>query len=248
MRWLHESWCVGRRHLINPWSDKLGFVEGSARFCRNLKLLLSKKDHRTLVQDLLSGLFFLMRLNWEECSWQCLLYKKSPLALRVRAETLPSHHPTQFLMCRAVPAQVGGAALGLELQLPDLDSCVSLLRRSLLWYVIFSDLGTFSCIFPLWNQQTSYLPKYSSEQLENVFWETGSKNSHLVGQSIHHAPSKGNIQYFRKLVNSSSQGGVNMTSLLFCWYAHTPRCTQPCNVYWVTLSFPVQISSVLWND
>jgi len=75
--------------------------------------------------------------------------KKNPLALCVRAETLSSHYATKFLMCRAELAQVGGASLGLELELPDLDSWVSLLSRSLLCCVTFSHLGTFSCLSPL---------------------------------------------------------------------------------------------------
>lgn len=40
---------------------------------------------------------------------------------------------------------------------------------------------------------------------------------------------------------------VNMMSLSLCSRAHTPRRTQPCYVYWVTLFFPVQIFSVFWN-
>lgn len=171
MRWLHESWCVGRWHLIKPWSDNLGFSEVSAGFCRNRKILsfpLSEKDHSTLVHKLLSELLFLMRWNRKECLWQYSLLKRNPLALCMRAETLSSHHPTKFLMCRAVLARVGGAALGL----PGLDSWMSLLSRSLLWCVTFSDPGTFSCLSALWNQYTPYLPRYRNELLEKVFWDT----------------------------------------------------------------------------
>lgn len=114
----------------------MGFSEVSARFCGNRKILsspLSEKDHRTLVHKLLSELLFPDEMKPGRVFVAMFALKKThPLALYVKAETLSSHHPTKFLVCRAVLAQVGGAALGFELKLPALDSWVSFLSRSLL--------------------------------------------------------------------------------------------------------------------
>lgn len=102
MHWLHESWCVGRWHLINPYSAKLGFSEVSAGVYRNHRILsfpLSEKDHRTLVYKLFSELLFLMRWNQDisqtQCLWQCSPKKPPHLWHSVWDQR---HYPTIFLM------------------------------------------------------------------------------------------------------------------------------------------------------
>lgn len=129
--------------------------------------------------------------------------KKRPLALCLRAETPSSYHPTRFLNVQSSACSGGGTALRLVLELPGLDTWVSLLCRSPLWCMDFSDLGAFCYLSPLWNQYSWYLPRYSHELLERVFWGT-RQQVHLVGQSIHQDPSKGNKWYLGKLVNSFS--------------------------------------------
>lgn len=100
MRWLHESWCVGRWHLINPWRDKMGFSEVSAGFYRNLKILsfsLGEKDRRTLVYNLLSEFLILRRWNWEECLWQhSLLKKKNTFRTWYESRDTVIHQPYQI--------------------------------------------------------------------------------------------------------------------------------------------------------
>lgn len=67
--------------------------------------------------------------------------------------------------------------------------------------------------------------------LKKCFGPLGSKNSHFVGQSIHHAPSKGNTWYLEKLVNSFCLPSLRWSEydvpfiLLMC--SHTPMHPAP---------------------
>lgn len=177
MRWLHESWCVGRWHLINPWRDKMGFSEVSAGFYRNRKILsfsLSEKDQRTLVYNLLSEFLILSRWNWEECLWQHSLLKKKHFSHLVWKQR-HCHPPTlpNFWCAEQCLLQVGGAALWLELKLLGVNTWVSLLGRSLFWSVTFTGIWEHFPAFP--HYEINILPALLGAvwmMLEEVLWDT----------------------------------------------------------------------------
>lgn len=247
MHWLQESWCVGRWHLINLWSDILGLSGVRAGFCRNPKVFIFPLSEKASGSQIAFWITFIDEMKSVRMFVATFtLIGEKPLALCVKAEMLSSHHPTKFLMCRwALRWKVLLCGLYLRGQV--------WIARCPCWAghcfdVWPSAIGEHFPAFSHW--EITILSTSLGEVmycLKKCFGTLGSKISHVVGDSIHCISCKGDTQCSGKLVNSfslSSLRWMNLMSLSFWSCAQTPQCTQPCHV---TLSSPVQILSILWN-